>query len=68
MYERGVVVAHVVADYNSLLKVKLRQSYTELMGEYLKLVWPRVNVSNLKDVGYLDFNIPYLERIAYPTH
>ena len=59
-----MVVVHVVANYNYLMKVKLRHSYTELMVKHLKLVWPRLNGRNLKDVGNLEFNIPHPELIA----
>ena len=68
MYERGVIVAYMVADDDYLMKVKIQNYYTEMTKKDPMFVWPRVYGNNMKGVGKLDTNIPYPEFIKYSTH
>ena len=68
MYERGIIFAYFLSYDESLMKTKLRHSYTELMENYPMFLWPRLNVIKLKDIGNINLNIPGPEFIAYPTH
>ena len=68
MYYRGMVVASLVASYDSSMKAKPWNSYAELTEKDPNFVWPRENVRNMKDLGNIEFNIPYPEFIADPTH
>ena len=63
-----MIVAYMVADDDSLMKVKIQNYYTEMTKNDPMFVWPRVNGKNMKEVGKLDINIPYPEFIKYSTH
>ena len=54
-----MIVTNVVYEDDYLMKVNIRHSYTELMEKTPKLLWPKDNGSNLKDIGNLYLNIPY---------
>ena len=68
MYEQGLIVTYVMDDNNSSMKEKLHNYYKVLMEKYPRFVWTRANKGNMKDVGKIDLNTPYIEFIIDPTN